>query len=204
MADLNKNDRDTLRAAVEAAEGRTSAEFVTVLARESDDYVFPSTLAAAALTFFLSGIAALLVRDPVQLFAGQSGVFIVLAPLFRLPALRARFVPLALRRRRAQRHARLLFLDLGLHRTKGRTGVMLFVSLAERYVEIIADDGVQEHLGSNEAWEKVVAEFVAAVKAGRTAEGMTKAVEACAAILATHLPRAPDDENELPDQLIEI
>jgi putative membrane protein len=204
MADLTKTERESLRAAVEAAEQRTSAEFVTVLARESDDYVFPSTLAAAALTFFLSGPAALFLRDPVLLFAGQSGVFVVLALLFRLPALRPRFVPLALRRRRAQRHARLLFLDLGLHRTKNRTGVLLFVSLAERYVEIIADTGVQAHLGSNAAWERVVADFVAAVKAGRPAEGMTGAVEACAAILAEHLPRAPDDENELPDHLIEI
>lgn len=204
MADLTKAERESLRAAVEAAEKTTSAEFVTVLARESDDYVFPSTLAASAVTFFLSGPAALFLGNPVLLFACQSGVFILLALLFRLPALRARFVPLALRRRRAQRHARLLFLDLGLHRTRDRTGVMLFVSLAERYVEIIADDGVQEHLGSNEAWENVVAEFVAAVKAGRAAEGMTKAVEACAAILATQLPRAPDDENELPDHLIEI
>ncbi|MBT5413092.1 MAG: hypothetical protein HOH66_02670 [Rhodospirillaceae bacterium] len=204
MTDLTQAERQALRAAVEAAEQKTAAEFVTVLARESDDYVFPSTLAAAALTFILSGIAALFVSDAVLLFACQSGVFIALALLFRLPGLRARFVPLALRRRRVGRHARLLFLDLGLHRTKNRTGVMLFVSLAERYVEIIADDGVQRHLDGNEAWEKVVADFVAAVKAGRPAEGMTGAVEACAAVLAAHLPRAPDDENELPDHLIEI
>ena len=204
MTDLTSAERQALRAAVEAAEQRTAAEFVTVLARESDDYFFPSTLAAAGLTFLLSGVAALFVRDAVMLFAGQSAVFILLALLFRLPALRARFVPLALRRRRAQRRAHLLFLELGLHRTKGRTGVMLFVSLAERYVEIIADEGAQRHLGSNEAWERIVDDFVAAVKAGRIAEGMTGAVEACAAILATHLPRAPDDENVLPDHLIEI
>ncbi len=94
--------------------------------------------------------------------------------------------------------------ELGLHRTKARAGLLLFVSLAERHVEIIADDGVQAHMQGNAVWEGIVADFVTHVRSGRVADGFVGAIDACAETLAEHFPRGPDDENELPDHLIEI
>lgn len=208
MAYPSESDRTRIREAVEEAEARTSGEFVTVIARESDSYLYAPTLAAAILALALSGFVLVLplpIRiDAFTLYMGQAIGFIVLAALFRLPALKRHLVPRGVRRRRAGRHARELFVELGLHRTKARAGLLLFVSLAERHVEIIADDGIQAHLQGNALWEGIVEGFVAQVKRGGVADGFVAAIGACADIMAEHFPRGPDDENELPDHLIEI
>lgn len=208
MAYPSESDRARIREAVERAEARTSGELVTVIARESDSYLYAPTLAAAVIVLALSGIILMLplpVRiDAFTLFKGQAIGFILLAVLFRVPALKRHLIPRAVRRRRAGRHARELFVELGLHRTKARAGLLLFVSLAERHVEIIADDGVQAHVEGNAVWEGIVSGFVAQVKRGEVAEGFVSAIGACAGIMAEHFPRGPDDENELPDHLIEI
>lgn len=208
MAYPSESDRTRIREAVEKAEARTSGELVTVIARESDSYLYAPTLAAAILALALSGIVLVLPLpiqiDAFALYAGQAIGFIALAVLFRLPALKRHLVPRAVRRRRAGRHARELFVELGLHRTKARAGLLLFVSLAERHVEIIADDGVQTHLQGNALWEGIVADFVAHVRRGGVADGFVAAIGACADIMAEHFPRGPDDVNELPDHLIEI
>ncbi len=208
MAYPSESDRTRIREAVEEAEARTSGEFVTVIARESDSYLYVPTLAAAILALALSGFVLVLplpIRiDAFTLYMGQAIGFIVLAALFRLPALKRHLVPRGVRRRRAGRHARELFVELGLHRTKARAGLLLFVSLAERHVEIIADDGIQAHLQGNALWEGIVEGFVAQVKRGGVADGFVAAIGACADIMAEHFPRGPDDENELPDHLIEI
>ncbi len=208
MAYPSESDRARIREAVERAEARTSSELVTVIARESDSYLYAPTLAAAIIVLALSGIILVLplpIRiDAFTLFIGQAIGFVLLAVLFRIPALKLHLVPRGVRRRRAGRHARELFVSLGLHRTKSRAGLLLFVSLAERHVEIIADDGVQAHVEGNAVWEGIVAGFVAQVKRGEVAEGFVSAIGACAGIMAEHFPRGPDDENELPGHLIEI
>ena len=208
MAYPSESDRTRIREAVEEAEARTSGEFVTVIARESDSYLYAPTLAAAILALALSGFVLVLplpIRiDAFTLYMGQAIGFIVLAALFRLPALKRHLVPRGVRRRRAGRHARELFVELGLHRTKARASLLLFVSLAERHVEIIADDGIQAHLQGNALWEGIVEGFVAQVKRGGVADGFVAAIGACADIMAEHFPRGSDDENELPDHLIEI
>jgi putative membrane protein len=103
----------------------------------------------------------------------------------------------------AARLAREQFFARRLHETPERGGLLLFVSEAERYVEIIADRGIHEKVPAG-AWDGIVAEFTAKVREGRVAEGFLAAVTACGALLAEHLPAADDNPNRLPDVLIEI
>src|SRR3546814_13520591 len=81
--------------------------------------------------------------------------------------------------------------------------LLIFVSVAEHYVEILADQAINEKVAQEE-WDSIVAAFVAAVKQGRVAEGFEQAVDACGALLAQHFPAAPGARNELPDRLIEL
>ncbi|MFZ2063936.1 MAG: TPM domain-containing protein, partial [Candidatus Binatus sp.] len=67
--------------------------------------------------------------------------------------------------------------------------ILLFVSLGERYVEIIADHETHA-LAPAGTWNKIVDEFLAAVKAGRVAGGVLAAIAACGAILKEHHPAA--------------
>ncbi len=66
--------------------------------------------------------------------------------------------------------------------------MLFFVSLGERYVEVIADRDIHARVPEG-IWDRIVADFIAAVKAGRLADGFIAAIEACAAVLETHYPR---------------
>ena len=71
--------------------------------------------------------------------------------------------------------------------------MLLFVSVAEHYVEIIADKGINDVVPTG-TWEHVVAEFVEKVKSGRIADGFVGAVEACGEPLVQHFPVGEHEE----------
>jgi putative membrane protein len=90
-----------------------------------------------------------------------------------------------------------------LHLTQARTGVLISVSVAEHYVEIIADEG-SNALVPPGTWDKAVADFVERVRAGRTTEGFLVIIEMVGTRLAEHFPRPANDRDELPNRLVEI
>jgi putative membrane protein len=207
MPFLTENDTERIEQAVTAAEGQTAAEFVTVIAGASGHYLYPPTLAAVAAMLLLSGIA-LMVPWPFpvtvgQFYVGQVLGFITLYGLFRWWPVRRRLVPRQVQRERARHRAHQTFLDLGLAATRDRTGVLFFVSAAEHYVEIITDRGVRIVVDDS-VWANTIAEFTAAVRRGRVADGFVDAVNACARVLAERLPRRPGDVNELPNRPLEL
>lgn len=199
---LDKNAQDALAQAINAQEKRTDAELVTVLARQADDYRYV-TLLWAALLSLLVPVALLFLPvwlTPFEALLLQWGVLLVLAVLFRLKPVQFRVVPRRLQRLRAASLARQAFLEQGLHRTRGGTGLLIFVSEAEHYVEILADQGIARHVDDSE-WQTIVNAFIDRVKAGRVAEGFQECVAACGDKLATHVP-ATEQKNELPNHLI--
>lgn len=205
MAFISEADRVRIEAAIEAAERHTAAEFITVIADTSDGYRYIPTLVAACVTFILSGLALLLPFDfgHTAFYAGQVVGFMALAVLFHWLPLKMRLVPRHVQEQRARLLAHEQFLDLGLSTTRARTGILLFVSVAERYVEIIADTGIRRHVDDG-VWQTIVADFITAVRAGRIADGFVAAIEACTAAVATPFPWTPDDINELPNRLVEL
>ena len=82
---------------------------------------------------------------------------------------------------------------------------MIFAAVAERYVAIIADAGINAKV-SQDVWDAAVGSLVSAIKAGRPGDGFIAAVEQCGAVLAQHFPLEPGAVNpdELPDRLVEI
>jgi len=205
MAFLTDDEKRRLRQRIEAAERRTSGELVTVIARESDPYPFIPLLWASLIALSLPPVIALagLWVDLATVSAIQLAAFLVLALLFRWPPVKMRLIPKATKRRRAARTAREQFLAQGVHHASDRSGVLIFVSVVEHYVEILADQAINAKVAQAE-WDAIVASFVAAVKQGRVAEGFEQAVDSCGALLAQHFPAAPGERNELPDHLIEI
>ena len=88
-----------------------------------------------------------------------------------------------------------------LHTTTGRTGVLIFVSIAEKRVEIIADSGIDAQVEKG-IWQKIVDDFTADIGAGRAVEGFERAIGRIGELLAQHFPPRDIDPNELPDHLI--
>ena len=203
MSFLTDEDRQKIASAIAEAERRTSGELVAVVAQSAGDYrhllLWPA-LAALLLPAILLTIAPGM--NAWTLYLAQAATFLALALLAHLPV-RMALVPDRMKRRQASRLAREQFFERGLHLTRARTGVLIFVAVAEHYVEIIADQGI-DALVPPGTWDKVVADFVERVRAGRIAEGFLAAIEAVGARLAEHFPPAADDRDELSNRLIEI
>lgn len=200
----NEADHAAIAAAVARAESSTSGEIVVVLARASDDHLFV-TLAWAAMLALLAPLPLDLVGgvDLVAAHGLQLLVFSVAAPLLRLPCLRRLTVPKSMQRAATARQARAQFLDQGLHRTRDRAGVLIYVSEVEHAVEILADDGIAR-LSPPDTWDGIVRRFVEEVRDGRRREGLLAAIEAVGMALAEHFPRRADDVNELPDKPVVV
>ena len=88
-------------------------------------------------------------------------------------------------------------------RTHGRTGILIYISMAEHRAEIVADEAIAGKVDPM-VWGEAMAAMLAHVREGRVAEGMVAAVEKVGAVLEEHFPIAEGDTNELPDRLIEV
>ncbi|TGV62285.1 TPM domain-containing protein, partial [Mesorhizobium sp. M00.F.Ca.ET.149.01.1.1] len=84
-----------------------------------------------------------------------------------------------------------------------RTGVLVFVSIAERYAEIVADSGIDAKVGQD-VWDGMVGELTRHAGEDRLADGFVRAIESVGAVLAEHFPVTAGDTNELDDHLVEI
>lgn len=205
MSFLNDPDRQRIRSAIEAAERRTRGEFVTVIAREADDYLYIPLLWAALIALLVPAVTPFIQLPWVAAhsYIVQIVAFVLIAVLFRWPVIKHRLIPKTVQRQRAHRIALEQFLLQNLHGTQERTGVLLFVSTAEHYVEIIADKGINDRVAPG-TWDALVEDFVAHVKQGKVAEGFVSTIEACGDVLEAHFPAGASDRNELPDRLVEL
>ena len=93
------------------------------------------------------------------------------------------------------------FTEHGLHYTKDHTGILLFVSLLEHRVEVLADRGINEKVKPG-TWDEVVAILQMGLKSHAACDSFCKAIERCGDMLATHFPRQPDDKDELSNRLV--
>lgn len=185
---------------VAAAERRTAGEIVVVLAERSAGYErqraavsFTATLLVALATWaFVPWVHEL------WILCGQVPVVLLFWWLTGLGPLLGRIVPGAVQREAVRARSRQLFLDQGVTETRDRSGVLLFLSETERRVELLADRGIHERVGS-EQWQQLVTDVVAAIRGGKAVAGLERAVDAIGERLAQHFPPAPDDTNELPD-----
>ncbi|MPZ57566.1 MAG: hypothetical protein GEU91_13915 [Rhizobiales bacterium] len=201
---ISAEDRERISLAIRSAETKTSGEIVCVLAQSSSDAkalpIFIAALVALALPWLLVALTAM----PVQrIFLLQILVFVALTVLLCLPRVRVALMPRAARRAVAHRVAMEQFVIRGLTRKKDRTGILIFVSLAERYARIVADDGIAARVPQPE-WRGAVDALVVHMHDGRVADGFISAIDICATILATHFPHTETSRDELPDRVYVI
>jgi putative membrane protein len=204
MSTISAQDRDRISAAIHDAESRTSGEIVCVLARESTD--------ATALPILLAALIALLLPWPLVAFTAmpvnlilllQLVVFLALTMLLCLPRVRIALVPRAARRAMAHRMAMEQFMIRGIGRKADRTGVLIFVSMAERYARIVADRAIADRV-SNREWQHAVDALIAHTRHGRIADGFVAAIEICGRVMEENFPRGQASGGELPDRIYVI
>jgi putative membrane protein len=188
---LAPEERGRIRAAVAAAEQRTSAHFALVIVQACDRYALFPVIWAAVLALFATGAVALL-RPALSIGTGfiiNAALFVALVFILDWWPLRLRMVPGTIKRHHARQLAHREFAVRIVGNSHHRNGVLFFVSLRERYIEVLADREIHKRVAP-ETWENLVADFIAAVKANQLAEGFIAAVASCGAALEAHFPNA--------------
>jgi len=198
--ELTKEDYDAVAAAIREAEKRTCGQIVCVLAHVSSAYAHVPILWSSLLALFAPWPLIYFTQWSVQrIFLAQLVVFLVAALAFSWAPLRILLVPRAVQRARAHRAALEQFVLRGISRTRNRCGILIFVSLAEHYARIVADEGVAQKVQASE-WQAAVDTLTMHIREGHIAAGFIAAIERCGAVLAEYAP--PDGSaNQLPDRL---
>jgi putative membrane protein len=204
MTLVSDTDKQRIADAIRAAEQKTSGEIFCVIARHSGSYrLVPVAWAAAVALFVPLPLIEFTEASVEAIYMIQLSAFIAVSLILAHPKMRVRAVPKLARLERAQRAAMRQFLAQGMQNTKDRTGVLIFVSVAERYAAIIADEGINAKVDQS-VWDGAMADLITAIKEKRAADGLAAAVERCGAVLAEHFPAKPGDKNEIPNKLVEI
>jgi putative membrane protein len=197
---LDEGARNAIEAAVAEAEARTSGEIVPVIVDRSDGY--PGVrAAAAALLAFAAGVAVLgLGLDPwLWLPPAQIAAFALGYLAAGQRALLRWLIPDGVRAERVDRAAGLAFLEHGLVETRDRTGILIYVSLLEHRVLVLADRGIHERVAAG-TWDGVVRLVLDGIREGRAEEGLVAGIRCCGEILAADFPPRPDDSDELSNR----
>ncbi len=195
-------EQDRIAAAIGDAERATAGEIVAVVANESARYLHVPFMWAALVALLVPWPLVYFTWWPVQwIYLIQLATFLVLLMLLMPQPVRLALVPRTVKRERAHRHAIEQFLAQNLHTTAGRTGVLIFVSVAERYAEVLADTGIDAKVPEG-TWQTIVDRLTARISEGRPADGFAEAIHAAGKHLAEHFPPGSNDPNELPNKLI--
>jgi putative membrane protein len=225
---LSDEDRDRIAAAVADAETRTSGEIVCVVAHKVSTYAEVPLAWAAAVSLVVPSLAVALGARPLalsNLFGEwmvahaaaldtvvaaaigiyalvQAALFLTSWLVFSIPAVRRRLTPGFIKTARVRQAALAQYIATGLPARDDATGVVIFASLDDHRVEVIAEPAIDAKTGKA-AWDKAVAAVVDGMRSRRAGDGFVRAVQLCGGVLAEHFP---DDggENRLSDRPVEI
>lgn len=203
---FSSEDQMKIEAAVKAAEARTSGEIVPVIAETSGDYSYVGHrlgLAGAVV----ATLAAYLLPHLEYLFWEVSLVFALQAAGWAAGWALGQWAPVV-RAFAGKKHldvevhetALASFLQYGLHRTRERTGVLIFLSLLEHRVEILADEGIHAKVGED-YWRRETTKIALGLRQGRGAAALAQVIGEVGEKLTEHFPAPERNENELSDEL---
>lgn len=189
---------------IQEVELQTSGEVAVMVVGQSDSYPESRILAGVIIGCFLAlGVTDLLLDDSLWGFLPLAATFsLFIARLTDyLPLVKRFFVPGVRLEEMVREQAVQGFFQQGLYKTREATGVLFFISLFERRVWVLADQGINEKI-SQESLQTYAADIAKGIKEGRAAEALCQEIRRAGTVLAEHFPVRDDDINELPDQVM--
>lgn len=190
---------DRIEQAVQEAEHTTDGEIALVITRRSSRW-WQDPWLTAALLGLLAAVACLAYTHDSgwgavydYSFATAAGVvvFFLSYLLWRLPWARTGTSRAVWKRALVRFHS--------LRPTRARTGVLLYISLEERQVAVVADAGIAGMVPPD-YWDTPREMILAGFRSGKQTDAVIEAVHEVGRELALHFPRSADDTNELPDR----
>jgi putative membrane protein len=201
---ISTQDHERITRAIRSAEEKTSGEIVCVLARiSSHATVFPAFIAAIVALVMPWLLVSFTALPVLRILSMQVIMFVVLLVILSIPAVRVVLVPRKARRAIAYRVAMEQFINRGIARNPNRCGILIFVSVAERYARIIADEEIAKRVPQAK-WQAAVDALIAHAREDHVADGFVAAIELCGKELAQHFPPSDDRRGKLPDRLYVI
>jgi putative membrane protein len=202
-------DLTRIRDSVRAAELRTRGEIVPMIVPASARYREAEHRAAALLAFAVLAVISVGIyggewttTHPGWVIAGVLGAYVAGTIIGRAPLAIRVLVSDARMAEKVRLRARAAFYEQGLHRTREGTGVLIFLSLLERRVQVLADEAINRRV-SEATWSGIVDTVVEGVKRGHAADALCRAITTCGDTLAEHFPARPgDNPNELGDEAV--
>ena len=194
---------ELIKEAVGKAESHTSGEILPVILKQSDFY--PAAHFRLALVM---GVLFSLVfyntydfNDPITLIWVQFPGMILGYALAFFPFFKKLFTTNAEMNEEVHQRAIEVYFENKVSMTRDRTGIMIFVSLLEHKVEVLADCGINQKVEKN-YWNDLVKNLVSEIASGKKVEGMISAIESCGNSLKGSFPIKADDTNEVANHLI--
>lgn len=199
---MDEQDRDAIADAVRQAESLTAAEIVVVIDHAAASYRTVPVVMALALSLLVPWpLLAMTATSAPRIFLTQLVCAALLLCFLLWYGRGGRFVPGFIKRRRAHDVALREFTARGLTRTRGRTGVLFYVAIQERYAEILVDTGLDGRIDQT-VWDGIIESTLLAARENRLRDGLIDAVQAVGVVLARHAPRMADDIDELPNKVV--
>jgi putative membrane protein len=208
---LSEADRAAIAAAVEAAEEQTSGEIVPMVVSTSYHYPLADVIGGIALALPAALLLTPLVGGWLWIGTWNLWVFLGLFTLLFLvaqvmvrhwPGLKRHFISKDEIEEEVREAAITSFFTKGLYRTRDETGVLIFVSLFEHRVWVLADRGINRKVDQGQ-WDDIVALIVRGIRQRNAAQAICEAVAKIGDLLAEHFPIRDDDRNELQNLIVE-
>ena len=207
---LTTAEQQQVTDAVQKAERTTSGEIVPMIVSRSHDYPMAAVTCSVSMVLPLALLLTSLIGE--RLWIGPQNLWLFLAVFALLYAL---FYPLVFRSDRLKRYflnqrqveqevkkgALSAFYGEQLYKTRDANGILLYISVMEQKVWILADTNINAEIKQQE-WDSMVVDLTAGIKAGKSAEAICEAIQRIGQILQTHFPYKKDDEDELHNLII--
>lgn len=202
---LSQEEQDALKRCVMDVEKRTSGEIVPVIASRSYEYPRAAQLGGLLLGILAAVCVAMLIdREDMWTFLALflGGYFLFNRLLAAMPDMARPFISKREMREEVEEAAITSFYLNGLHRTRDLTGIIIYVSVYEHAVQVLADKGINDKVDP-EVWSEVVEMVTNGIKAGKPGEALCAGVERCGELIEENFPIKHDDTDELPNLIID-
>ncbi len=214
---LNEKDVKNISEAVKKAELNTSGEIATAFINESNDYAKYELFFAFIVGFVYFAIILMFsgkIENAIQnlfwnynsnylvMFYGLS-IFVVIAIFYfiaNISSIDRLIVPKKVMKEKVKNRAIRYFMESGVYETRDHTGILIFISLLEHRIELIADSGINEKIAQRK-WDDIVAHISNGVKGKKLANNLIEAIDECGKLLSKYFPIKEDDENELENEI---
>ena len=214
---LSKDDMKKISSAVKKAESKTSGEIATALIKESYNYAIYELMFAVVIGFFYFVIMMFFVGNVEQFLQGKFwdysvnylimfygfSTFIIIALFYfigNLSCIDRIIVPKKIRNQKVAERATRYFMESGVYNTKDRTGILIFISIMERRVELLADSGINAKIPKDK-WQNIVNNIIKGIKQKEIAAHLSESIIECGDLLTQHFPIQSDDTNELANNI---